>query len=129
MTLLRSRPGTLVATVVLGVIVMVLVQRLLLVLPVVSALPAGVVAGAFAGWARPVQTPPQRFATAAFSAGLTAALMGLWMSSATPSDHVLQIMLGWVLVAILLTAVHGVLALGLSRVLARTRRDPAGRLR
>ncbi|WP_157074413.1 hypothetical protein [Janibacter corallicola] len=129
MTQLRSRTGTIVVTVVLGVIVMLLVQRTFLVIPLVSSVPAAVVAGLFAAGARPHDTPLTRFGTAGSSAALTAVVVGLWMSPATPSGRVLQVVLGWVVVAILLTVVHGVLALGSSRVLARTRRDPAGRLR
>ena len=108
---------------------MALIQRTFLALPFVAALPAGIVAGAIAGWLRPSDAVRARLVTAAASSVVMVVLDGLWLIRSTPASHLLRILLGWVVIAVLLTGVHLLASSVTPFVLGRVRRDPTGRLR
>lgn len=129
MTRLRGRIGTVLVAAVLGAVVMIVVQRLFLVLPLVSAVPAGLVGGALAAWSRPEDELPERLVTAAGVAVATVVAVGLWMVESVPSGYLLRIVLGWVVVAVVLTVVHVAVTSVAQVVRRRTRRDPLARLR
>lgn len=129
MSRLRGRVGTVLVAAVLSAVTMILVQRLFLVLPLVSALPAGLVGGALAAWSRPEDELPERLVTAAGAAVATVVAVGLWMVESAPSGYLLRIVLGWVVVAIVLTAVHAAVTALAPVVRRRARRDPVARLR
>lgn len=129
MTRLRSRVGTILVAAMLGIVTMLLVQRLFLVLPLVSAVPAGLVGGVLAAWSRPGAGLRERLVTAAGAAVTTVVAVGLWMVQSVPSGYVLRIVLGWVVVAVVLTAVHTAVTAVAPFVRRRARRDPVARLR
>ncbi len=129
MSRLRGRVGTVLVAAVLGAVTMILVQRLFLVLPLVSALPAGLVGGALAAWSRPEAELPERLVTAAGATVATVVAVGLWMVESVPSGYLLRIVLGWVVVAIVLAAVHAAVTALAPVVRRRARRDPVARLR
>lgn len=129
MSRVRGRVGTVLVAAVLGVVTMIVVQRLFLVLPLVSALPAGLVGGALAAWSRPEDELPERLVTATGAAVATVVAVGLWMVESVPSGYLLRIVLGWVVVAVVLAAVHAAVTSLAPFVRGRTRRDPVARLR